>query len=124
MYKFFTSKKGFTIIELVVVLLLLSFGVLALANMFKVTYRAFSKSEERYIKQEAVKYCAEALHNGSTDVVTAEVADIYNNTDVVPPGNVSIITESGEEIRICLQNPIKMKKVTWMDIIFVCWNRV
>lgn len=99
MYKFFTSKKGFTIIELVVVLLLLSFGVLALANMFKVTYRAFSKSEERYIKQEAVKYCAEALDSGSTNVAAAEVADIYNNPDVVPPGNVSIITESGEEIK-------------------------
>ena len=35
MYKFFTSKKGFTIVELIIVLLLLSFGVLALANMFK-----------------------------------------------------------------------------------------
>lgn len=99
MYKFFTSKKGFTIVELIIVLLLLSFGVLALANMFKVTYRAFSKSEERYIKQEAVKYCAETLGRGSAKVAAAEVADVYNNPDVVPPGNVSIITESGEEIK-------------------------
>ena len=97
MYKFFTSKKGFTVVELMIVLLLLSLGVLALANMFRVTYRAFNKSEERYLKQEAVKYCAEALGAGRTNVAAAEVADIYNNADVVPPGEVSVTTPSGEE---------------------------
>ena len=96
MYKFFTSKKGFTVVELMIVLLL-SLGVLALANMFRVTYRAFNKSEERYLKQEAVKYCAGALGAGRTNVAAAEVADIYNNADVVPPGEVSVTTPSGEE---------------------------
>ena len=53
------NKKGFTLVELIVVLLLLSVGVFAMANMMRVTYRAFQKSEERSIKQEAVKVVAE-----------------------------------------------------------------
>ncbi len=91
------NRKGFTIIELLVVLVLLSVGVLALANMFKVTYRSFQKAEERYEKQEAVKYCAEALAAGRTNVAAAEVAEIYSRIDVVPPGDVSVTTVSGEK---------------------------
>ena len=46
MFKFLTkNKKGFTLIELMAVLLLLSLGFVALGNMFKVTYRAFNKAE-------------------------------------------------------------------------------
>lgn len=86
MFKMLTkNKQGFTIVELVVVLLLLSFGVLALANMFKVTYCAFEKSEERSIKQEAVKTVAEMLRDGQTNVASAMSADIFDTTDVIPP---------------------------------------
>ena len=69
------NRHGFTIVELLVVLVLLSFGVLALANMFKVTYRAFNKAEERSIKQEAVKTVAEMLREGQTNVASAMSAD-------------------------------------------------
>ena len=72
------NKKGFTIVELVVVLLLLSFGVLALANMIRVTYRAFQKSEERSIKQEAVKVVADTLQKGSAGVSKAQTADVFD----------------------------------------------
>jgi len=78
------NRKGLTLIELLVVLVLLSFGVLALANMFKVTYRAFQKSEERSIKQEAVKTVAELLQRGSVGVSAAQTADIFNDVSVVP----------------------------------------
>lgn len=81
------NKKGFTLIELVVVLLLLSFGVLALANMFKVTYRAFQKSEERYIKQEAVKEVAKLLQSGANSVAAAQSADIFDDLSVIPSGD-------------------------------------
>lgn len=78
------NKKGFTIVELIVVLLLLSVGVFAMANMMKVTYRAFQKSEERSIKQEAVKVVADKLQRGSASVCSAQTADIFNTVDVVP----------------------------------------
>lgn len=78
------NRHGFTIVELLVVLVLLSFGVLALANMFKVTYRAFSKAEERSIKQEAVKTVAEMLRAGQTNVASAMSADIFADTSVMP----------------------------------------
>ncbi len=85
MFKILTkNKKGFTLVELIVVLLLLSFGVLALSNMFKVTYRAFQKSEERSIKQEAVKVVAEMLRKGSTNVASSMSADIFDTTEVLP----------------------------------------
>ena len=85
MFKFLSkNKKGFTIVELVIVLFLLSFGVLALANMFKVTYRAFQKSEERSIKQKAVKTVADMLQKGSTGVAKAQTADVFDTIEVVP----------------------------------------
>ncbi len=80
------NKKGFTLIELVIVLVLLSFGVLALANMFRVTYRAFEKAEERYVKQEAVKAVAELLRSGSDNVAAAQTADVFSTVEVVPAG--------------------------------------
>ena len=81
------NRKGFTLVELLVVLVLLSFGVLALANMFKVTYRAFQKAEERSLKQEAVKTVAELLQKGSEGVSAAQTADVFDTIDVVPTAN-------------------------------------
>lgn len=91
MFRFLTkNRKGFTIVELMVVLLLLSLGVLALANMFRVTYRAFQKSEERSIKQETVKIVAEMLRAGQTNVASAMSADIFDTTDVIPTKEADI----------------------------------
>lgn len=88
MYRFLTSKKGYTFVELMIVLALLSLGAVALMNLFKVAYRAFDKSEERYVKQEAVKTVAELLKSGSTSVAAAQTADIFDTVDVVPAGAV------------------------------------
>ena len=91
MYKMLTkNRQGFTIVELLVVLVLLSFGVLALANMFRVTFRAFQKSEERSIKQEAVKTVAEMLREGQTNVASAMSADIFATTDIISPTTADI----------------------------------
>ncbi len=85
MFKFLIkNKKGFTLVELVAVLLLLSLGFVALANMFKVTYRAFDKAEERYVKQEEVKLVAEMLRQGSTNVAASTYADIFDTTSIIP----------------------------------------
>lgn len=85
MFKFLTkNKKGFTLIELMAILLLLSLGVVALGNMFKVTYRAFNKAEERYIKQEEVKLVAEMLRKGSSNIASSNYADIFDTTQVIP----------------------------------------
>ena len=40
-YKLLTSKKGYTIVELLMVLALLSLGLVALGNLFSVAYRSF-----------------------------------------------------------------------------------
>ena len=88
MFKLFTkNRNGFTIVELVIVLALLSFGVLALANMFKVTYQSFEKAQERSEKQEAVKYVAELLRSGSDNIAAAQTADVFSTVDVVPSGD-------------------------------------
>ena len=85
MFKFLTkNKKGFTLIELMAILLLLSLGVVALGNMFKVTYRAFNKAEERYVKQEEVKLVAEMLRKGSSNVASSNYADVFATTEVIP----------------------------------------
>ncbi len=86
MFKFLTSKKGYTLVELMVVLVLLSLGSYALINLVGVAYRSFSKSEERYIKQEAVKEVAALLQTGTTSVAAAKTADIFDNAAVVPAG--------------------------------------
>lgn len=82
-----TTRKGFTLVELMVVLLLLSLGIVAIANLFRVAYRSFEKSEERYIKQEAVKTVATLLRSGSQSVTAAQSADIFNTLDVLPTGD-------------------------------------
>ena len=81
------SKKGFTLVELLVVTLLLGLGAFAVINIINVAYRSFDKSEERYIKQEAVKTVAELLRTGSNNVAPAQTADIFYDTSVVPTGN-------------------------------------
>ncbi len=103
MFKFLTSKKGFTLVELLIVLVLLGLGVFAVGNIVRVSYRAFDKSEERFVKQEAVKTAAELLRTGSNSVAAAMSADVfpsgdaagaetnpegvYRNATVVPAGN-------------------------------------
>ncbi len=84
MFKFLQSKKGFTIVELMIVLVLLSLGAVALINFFSVAYRSYNKSEERYIKQEAVKEIATALQGGSGNVAAAKSANVFNTLDAVP----------------------------------------
>ena len=90
MFKFLTSKKGFTLVELMIVLVLLTLGSAALMNLFSVAYRSFDKSEERYIKQEAVKEVAAILQKGTesstTGVQSAQTADIFDTSEVVPSG--------------------------------------
>ncbi len=76
-------KKGFTLVELMIVMALMGFGVVALANLFQSGIRTFNEQEERYIKQEAVKQVAEYLQR-STNISTATKAEIYADSSVVP----------------------------------------
>lgn len=80
------SKKGFTMVELLIVTLLLGLGAFAVINVINVAYRSFDKSEERYIKQEAVKTVAELLRTGSNNVAAAQTADIFDDVSIVPTG--------------------------------------
>lgn len=79
------NKKAFTLVELLIVVALLGFGAVALANLFQSALRTFNKTEERYIKQEAVKSVAEFLQTG-TNIGAATKAEIYPNSSVVPTG--------------------------------------
>lgn len=81
MFKLLQSKKGLTLIELLVVMLLLTLGFVAMGNMAKVTYRAFSKAEERYIKQEMVKDVANYLQIG-TNITAANDCFVVDHTDI------------------------------------------
>lgn len=85
MYRFLQSKKGFTLVELVIVLLLLSLGALAVMNLITAGWRAFDKTQERFVKQEAVKNAVEFLQMG-TDVGAATTAACFATTKVVPNG--------------------------------------
>lgn len=68
-----------------IVLVLMGLGVIALINIFTVAYRSFSKTEERYVKQEEVKSVVE-LFQSSVSIGSATNAEIYNDFDVVPKG--------------------------------------
>ncbi len=81
MFKFLQSKKGMTLIELLVVLALLSLGFVAMGNLVKVTYRAFNKAEERYIKQEMVKDVANYLQKG-TNITAAKDCYLVDHTNI------------------------------------------
>ncbi|MBO5857808.1 MAG: type II secretion system protein [Clostridia bacterium] len=76
-------KKGFTLVELIIVIALMGFGAVAIANLFQSAFRTFTKSEERYIKQEAVKTVAEYLQH-SLKIGAATKAEIYPDSRVVP----------------------------------------
>ena len=88
MFRFLQSKKGFTLVELMIVLIMLGFGAFALINLSQSAWRSFNKSEERFEKQEAVKNVAELLQKG-TNITAATSADIFGTTDVVPNGSVT-----------------------------------
>lgn len=89
MYNFMLkNKKGFTLVELLIVVALLGFGAVALANLFQSALRTFNKTEERYIKQEAVKQVAEYLQH-ATNIGSAIKAEIYPDASVVPAGNAT-----------------------------------
>jgi hypothetical protein len=66
-----------------IVMVFMGFGVVALANMFQSALRTYTKSEERYVKQEAVKTVAEYLQH-ATNIGVATKAEIYANSSVVP----------------------------------------
>jgi hypothetical protein len=66
-----------------IVVALLGFGAVALANLFQSSFRTFNKTEERYIKQEAVKSVAEYLQH-SIRIGAATKAEIYPDSSVVP----------------------------------------
>ena len=88
MFRYLTkNRKGFSLVELMIVLILLSLGAFALMNIISVAYRSFNKSEERYIKQEAVKQVAKILETGSASVAAAKTADIFATNKVVPTGS-------------------------------------
>ena len=76
-------KKGYTLVELLIVVALLGFGAVAIANLFQSAFRTFTKSEERYMKQEAVKTVAEYLQH-SLKVGAATKVEIYPDSRVVP----------------------------------------
>ncbi len=76
-------KKGFTLVELMLVVVLMGFGVVALGNLFQFAFRTFNKSEERYLKQEAVKNVAEYLQH-SINIGVATKAETYPTASVVP----------------------------------------
>ena len=83
MFKFLQSKKGFTIVELMIVLVLMGLGAFALINIFKVAYRSYNKTEERYIKQEMVKTVAEYLQKKAS-LSSASNVELYDKVEVVP----------------------------------------
>ena len=101
------SKKGFTLVELMVVVFLLGLGAFALINFINVAYKSFDKSEERYIKQEAVKTAAELLREGAISVASAQTADIFATSQVVPAGSVVdesysyLFTQAVRECEVC-----------------------
>lgn len=83
------TKGGFTLVELMIVLVLLGLGFTALINLFNITYKSFNKTEERYVKQEEVKRVAELLQNG-TNVSSSSSVEIYDNLSIIPPEGTKI----------------------------------
>ena len=77
------NKRGFTLVELLVVVALLGFGAVALMNLFQSALRTFNKSEERYIKQEMVKSIAEVFQSYAV-ITDATKAELYPDSSVVP----------------------------------------
>lgn len=85
MYRFLQSKKGFTLVELMIVLVLMSLGSFALANLFKSAYTSYKKTQERYTKQEAVKSVVEYLQTKSdASISPSSRVELYNTLSVLP----------------------------------------
>lgn len=89
MFMWLKSKKGFTLVELMIVLALLGLGAASLSNLFTITYKSFNKSEERYIKQEEAKRVAELLQT-RTNIAFAFGAEIYDTLNVIPPEDTQV----------------------------------
>lgn len=90
MFKWLTSTKhGFTLVELMIVLVLMGLGSAALINLFNITYKSFNKAEERYVKQEEVERVATLLQSG-TNIASALSVEIYDTLDVVPPNGTRV----------------------------------
>ncbi len=87
MFKFLTSKKGYTLVELMIVLALLGLGAVAFMNFFSAAYTSFDKSEERYKAQEDVKSIAAQLRQGSSNVASSKSVNVFNTLDVLPQGS-------------------------------------
>ena len=83
MLKFLQSKKGFTLVEMLVVLALLGLGFYSLANLSVSTYRSFEASNDRYVKQETVKNIAEILQR-RTRISSSNNACIIADETSVP----------------------------------------
>ena len=84
MYKFLCSKKGFTLVELMCVVLLLGLGIMVLGNLFQLGFTAFEKSSERYEKQETAKLVAQYFQKGGVGLSGATKVELYNDINVVP----------------------------------------
>ncbi len=84
-----TTKRGFSLVELMIVLVLMSLGFVAFINLFRSIYKSYEKTEEKYIKQEAVKTVVEYLQK-QAKVGSSTTVEVYNSTTVIPPDNATI----------------------------------
>ncbi|NMP37875.1 MAG: prepilin-type N-terminal cleavage/methylation domain-containing protein [Clostridiales bacterium] len=83
MFGFLQSKKGFTLVELMITLVLMSFGFIAAANLLKTTNDSFNKTESRYVKQETVKNVAEYLQR-QAQIGSSTIVGVYNDMSIIP----------------------------------------
>ncbi len=83
MFKFLTSKKGFTLIELMITLILLGLGTFAVTALISASRRSFNKSEERYEKQETVKNIATVFQNVS-NIGSATSCALFDSLECLP----------------------------------------
>lgn len=83
MFKLLQSKKGFTLVELMITLVLMSFGFIAAANLMRSTNDSFNKTENRYVKQETVKNVAEYLQR-QAQIGSSTIVGIYDDMSVIP----------------------------------------
>ena len=106
MFRFLQSKKGMTLVELLVVLALLSLGFVAMGNLVKVTYRAFNKAEERYIKQETVKNVVEYLQKG-TNITAATSCELRQLSNCIQEDTKHEFAYLYTEFKVDTENPEK-----------------
>lgn len=102
MFKFLQSKKGFTLVELMIVVALLGLGAVALMNLFSSAYTSFAKAEERRLKQEQVKLVVEQLQRvyrvgSATDAYYGNTLDYLPNPNGEPDDSYTYIYTKYEE---------------------------